>query len=798
MNVNMKILYTMNNLIKSLAVLFFASVLSVSCDNAETGADEKPLEPVFPECVVDNDVAPGSELLLTFEANMDWKVSVPTEGFKWFCILDNGQKTDNVSGTVARGTTQTVTVTISVSEDEEFDMNRTCEVTLTMGGKSSVIAKYMRPAKERTIAVYKAAMENGAFVTDASGKYVYEASEPEALLLVWSADDADFRMPVKVDANFEWTLDLPEWLDVDVPESTIGSVEIVFTGEVLETKQGRVSFAAAGESLKSFDVTVPSCADIKVYPVLLDELGEFQLGEGGDYVYSDEPSEALSLVWPGSDFRLPVIIDSRCDWTVELPEWLTFRYDGESSQKKTGAHEVIMCGNPLCYPLDETTADVVFKFKGSQVHKVSVTIPGVREKFSFGVDMALTSWEFDVAGQLFTTIGYQEQPATAWIHGTKEATVVVVEMAEGKKSVENPDWVIVDIDPFVDGEDILQRRRVSIKPKENTGNERSALVLFCAGAYASEDWFESDGTLKDEKASYTIGLLQHGADMEYVTMVSSEEEMTAAGAKFEVNADPRLKNWFNNGNPIDYAYKLTYSNQYSFEKSYMSLARKYDDIKVYNAARVEQVEDFWLSFDVSTEIADTYGVVRMYKDQTPPTSKVNGYIVFYDTDNSVLAVIECVYDPVVVVEEVNVTFAEDWQELAAMLGFTLEQLTEGDIYDAYYDGMSPVFHLTYKMAGLPARIVIPATVVKHDVNPYKYKSYFTVNDVIYDETLGPNDILGEVERDEEGAVYVYMSMPESGASEEEIAANRYRAVINFRKKDDTIVFMLVCTLDLSE
>jgi hypothetical protein len=97
---------------------------------------------------------------------MDWTVTVPSATFQWFWIQDGSFKAEKVSGKVAEGQKETVTVQIGVSDTEEFDMNRSCEVTLTMGGESKVIAKYMRPAKNRTISVYAAAVEGGELVAD--------------------------------------------------------------------------------------------------------------------------------------------------------------------------------------------------------------------------------------------------------------------------------------------------------------------------------------------------------------------------------------------------------------------------------------------------------------------------------------------------------------------------------------------------------------------------------------------------------------------------------------------------------
>jgi hypothetical protein len=175
-------------------------------------------------------------------------------------------------------------------------------------------------------------------------------------------------------------------------------------------------------------------------------------------------------------------------------------------------------------------------------------------------------------------------------------------------------------------------------------------------------------------------------------------------------------------------------------------------------------------------------------------------VVFYDADGSVLAIIECVFDPEVVVEDVVVEFTAEAAQYASMVGASLEHLKEGPLFDLFSDGMYTVYHLTYKMEGMPLKVKIPATVRKHNVNPYSYRTFFKVNNLVYDEYFGPSDLLGVVEVDNEGAVEIYMNRPDTNVQigGEELPANVYRSVINFVDRSDTVVFVLVCTLDLSE
>lgn len=780
------------NMIRNLAALFAVSALmAASCDNpTPDGPDVPEQKPVFPSVVENNDVAPGETLTLSFEANMDWTVSVPSSSLQWFWIQDNSFKLDKVSGKVAEGGKESVTLYIGVSENEEFDTNRSCEVTLTMGGESKVIAKYMRPAKNRTIAVYAARFDGDAFATGADGGYEYETSEAASLDLVWSMSDADFRMPVKVDANCDWQVETPDWLDVQVPETTVGSIDLVLTGASVNAASGKIVFKAGGSVLKEINVSVPSCGEVEVYSTQIDENGDFLFDDSGDYLYTAEPVEALTLVWPGGDYRMPVMVDAKCDWTIELPEWLVIKYQGDAPSRNAGVVTFNLMGDPMKYPLEDATENIVFKFKGETVHTVAVTIPGCKDKFGFGLDMALTKWEFNTVGQLMTAVGFQDMAASAWIMGTKNAVAVPVEMKDGKKVSENPDWITLDVQAYVQGAEVIQQRTLTLRVSENTGAEREAYLVFSKDGNI-DSFFEPDGTPKENLEDNAVHILQYGSDMDYVKMNSTEEDMNTSGATFAVSENPRLTAWFGD---TEYRYTLTYSNVYARDNAFMSFAKPFASYKVFNAMRNDMTSDasFWLTFSASGD-GNNGGVIDMYRDMDAPDSKEIGYVVFYDADGSTLAIIECVFDPEVVIgDDVVLEFTEQSAQYAPMVGCTLERLTEGELFDAYYDGMSPVYHLRYTMPGMPMAIKLPAKVKKHNVNPYGLRSSFRVNNVIYDEYFGPDDIMGEVVLNDEGAVEIYMSMPEGG-TETMIQGN-----INFLDGADATVVILICTLDLGE
>ena len=68
-----------------IAAFAVATICAISCTEKEP---EAKVEPEFPEMVTDNEVEPGTKIVLEFTPNMDWTLSIPEESFKWFKILD--------------------------------------------------------------------------------------------------------------------------------------------------------------------------------------------------------------------------------------------------------------------------------------------------------------------------------------------------------------------------------------------------------------------------------------------------------------------------------------------------------------------------------------------------------------------------------------------------------------------------------------------------------------------------------------------------------------------------------------
>ena len=250
----------MKNIVKYLGAAVAVLALSVACEPKEPVVE---VTPEFPSVVENNNVLPGETLTLSFVPNMDWTVRIPEESIKWYSIIDGTFETDFISG---KASETPVEVKVKVSEVEEFDSARACEITLTMGGETKVIAKFSRQPKERTIAVFAAEVNGDEFVFGGEdGGYVYSEQEAQSIDLLWPEGTSGFRMQIKVDANFAWTVSTPEWAEANVPESTLGLTAFEILGVPakypLDGDQGKIVFKAGETVVKELPITIPGCRD---------------------------------------------------------------------------------------------------------------------------------------------------------------------------------------------------------------------------------------------------------------------------------------------------------------------------------------------------------------------------------------------------------------------------------------------------------------------------------------------------------------------------------------------------------
>lgn len=625
---------------------------------------EVKVEPEFPASV-EKTVSPGQTVTLTFNANLDWEVSVPESSITTFWIEDGAMDVAKVSGKAGNG----ISVTIGTASTESFD-ERSCVVTMKMDGKSQQIAKVVIPGKDRSLKVYTVEIIDDEMQYNDGGEYSYNSVEAESIDLVWTG--SDFRLPVKIDANYSWTVKTPSWAQIDVPDERVGEVTLTILGV---------------------------------------------------------PSE---------------------------------------------------------YPLADAEGKIQFMSGETVVKEYVITIPGCEDIFTYSMSMGMLELIFNYAGEIKTSAGFLETDVYATVMGTSGVKAFAVELVEGVFDVEaEPSWLDVDMSEYdaSEGAEVLQDRIVNITVGVNEGADRNAVVFLLppsAPEAVAELFTEDLSAVKDEYQKYAFPVTQLSSDQEFIMMISSESEMARGGASFSVSEDKNLLVKFGE---TKYAYELVYNNQYASDYARMTFASPVASYKKFGAVGTDKTNDDNFFISVSLDEDGKGGVINMTS-----TAASMGYVVFYGQSGNVLAVIKCTYDPDAVIEEnVTIEFIGESVMYAPMVGATLEELTSGELFDTYSDGMSPVYHLRYTMGGMPMAISIPSSVKKHNVNPWKYREYIRVNDNVYSESF-INGVLGGIELID-GGVYIYMEMPEG---EDFLQGN-----INFITADESTSFILICTLDLT-
>ena len=306
-----------NNISGFFAALVMGSALfAASC---EKPSEETPV-PEFPQ-LIEKTVAPGESVTIPVQANMDWEISVPENGLQWFWIQDGAFQLYRLSGKAGEAE-----VVIGVSSTEEFDNDRVCEVTMKMGGESKVIARLVRPSKEKHLTVYAAVVVDGEVQFNETGdSYLYETEEAESVDMIWTG--AEFRLPIKVESNYNWSIKTPEWARVDVPSDGVGEKSLIVYGVPsaypLDAASGKLQFMSGEKVVKEYTVNIPGCKDIFSYKMdmSITELefnyqGQIKVATG----FIDGP--ASGYVSGADGIRVIALSRNESGFLTDAPSWL--------------------------------------------------------------------------------------------------------------------------------------------------------------------------------------------------------------------------------------------------------------------------------------------------------------------------------------------------------------------------------------------------------------------------------------------------------------------------------------------
>lgn len=336
------------NFSKYVASLLIGIAAFASCDTPSE--NDKTVEPVFPESVVNKTVAAGQSVELSIAPNLDWEVTVSGEGAgNIFWIEDDGMKATKISGKAG-----SVVFTVTFSDDKEFDVNRVCDVTLTMGKQSKKIATITRPSLGRTFEI-KTAIAGDVDFTD-------DFVAAEAATLVTFPGVATYSIPVKVVTNYAWSIALPEWLKATPIGETQSSefnggqegttdflLTAVLGNGVMKGAEGVVKFIDSNnsEAVEEINVTLPSFEnrmDVEVNSMSFDREGLLLMASGS---YQSVPAVAYVLAVEGFVVRA---LEFDGTWhALEYADWVKSEigvYDETAGALQTIDVQITVDENP--------------------------------------------------------------------------------------------------------------------------------------------------------------------------------------------------------------------------------------------------------------------------------------------------------------------------------------------------------------------------------------------------------------------------------------------------------------------
>lgn len=186
-------------------------------------SEDDPIIPEFPAATTATLVANGSTTL-SINPNLEWSVELSNKTD--FYIADGQNKVGILHGTA--GSHQ---LTVFANDIEDFDEDHTCEVKMTMQGETKTIANLTVKKVDRVLSVYAAKIEDGAYVGEVDENdnfiYTYADTAAEKITMVYSLETG-YTSAVKVNANFDWIVETPEWLQPVEGGDADTDVELVF------------------------------------------------------------------------------------------------------------------------------------------------------------------------------------------------------------------------------------------------------------------------------------------------------------------------------------------------------------------------------------------------------------------------------------------------------------------------------------------------------------------------------------------------------------------------------------------
>lgn len=316
------------NIWKASLVLLCAMTTALSCVKSEEQKTEDPT-PVFPTDVINKTVAAGESVDISINPNLAWEASISGEGSgNFFWLDDDGMKATKVTGAKAGA----AVITVVFSDDEEFDVNRVCEVTLKMGGQSKKIAVITRPSLGRTFVMY-AGLSNEENYT---GEFSAEPTT-EVTFNTFKGTEI-YGVPLRVVSNYDWNISLPSWVvavNLDTEEEITGGkagttefgLAAKLSKDLADGKDDVIKFIDAinTDAAQELKVKLPAFGD----RIEIQEINSLEFNKAGQVVmpngdYADLPAFAYVIAVEG--FVLRAVEWNGTALENEFADWVTYEH----------------------------------------------------------------------------------------------------------------------------------------------------------------------------------------------------------------------------------------------------------------------------------------------------------------------------------------------------------------------------------------------------------------------------------------------------------------------------------------
>ena len=476
------------------------------------------------------------------------------------------------------------------------------------------------------------------------------------------------------------------------------------TCELMLTMNGETKVVAK-YSLKSLGRVV------ETYSVKFNEEGEFEYSDG-KYVFNEQPmseSDVIELKWDSHERRYtcPLSVKANFDWEVEWPVWA--RADINQTSRKEIDLEVYAIPSEM--PLEASESEIRFKYEDTVLKTVKIRFEGVKDRFEYGIGGA-TALLFDHAGYNHGSSGsYSKLPIDCFIYGTKATRVLLLELTDNGYAVPaQSSWInLVETQSWddIEGAAVLQQRSYEITaPKYMGADDRNAVLLFLPGtvpADVNEILTADKQNVKADYEKYAVSITQTGRPAEFLTFEEVPSVYEGAGIIYEKTENLLASHNFVFAEGMEsWQYNLTYSKEMSSAKSPLYITEPYETIEVYDAEGQlvkDNLTEHWLSY---SPLGDgLYGQFVMDKTYIPSESflAIDGYLVFKNIDNKVIAIVHCFYkaeikSDVDVLEDVTNSLFDD-PSAAVAAGASIFRVHAGPTYETHKEHQAPIYIIKY-------------------------------------------------------------------------------------------------------